>query len=209
MAVSTGGDFAVVWQSQLQDANPGCGVYAQRYNAAGSTVGNEFLVNRTTTGNQSNPAVAIDDSGRIAVAWDGNAEGDATGVFVQRFDPAPSLLFSLGDGTDDPNMTFSGSIADVNAALENLTFIPTASYTGPASLRIQTSDLGQTGTGGTKTDDDTVQIDVALMNSADLFDGRRHRHHRHWGGLGHWIQRGDAGRWKDPGRRIRLQRPEL
>ena len=49
----------------------------------------------------------------------------------------------MGDGTDDATMTFSGTIADVNAALDGLTFTPTASYTGPASLRIQTSDLGQ------------------------------------------------------------------
>ena len=63
-------------------------------------------------------------------------------------------------------MTFSGSIADVNAALDGLTFTPTASYNGPASLQIQTSDLGQTGTGGTLTDDDTIDIAVGAGNVA-------------------------------------------
>ena len=57
-------------------------------------------------------------------------------------------------------MTFSGTKAAVNTALNGLSFNPTAAFSGSASLQIVTSDLGATGTGGTLTDNDTVTITV-------------------------------------------------
>jgi hypothetical protein len=39
-------------------------------------------------------------------------------------------------------MTFSGSAAAINAALEGLVFTPNADYAGAAALDVQTSDLG-------------------------------------------------------------------
>ena len=71
-----------------------------------------------------------------------------------------SLTFTAGDGTADATMTFSGTIANVNTALNGLSFNPTTSFLGTASLQIITSDLGATGTGGTLTDNDTVNITV-------------------------------------------------
>ena len=65
-----------------------------------------------------------------------------------------------GDGTTDTTMTFRGTISNINAALNGLTFIPTTSYHGNASLQIVTNDLGNTGSGGALTDDDTVTIAV-------------------------------------------------
>ena len=72
----------------------------------------------------------------------------------------PDLSFSVGDGTADATMTFTGTKAAVNTALDGLSFNPTAGFTGSASLQIVTSDLGTTGTGGTLTDNDTVAITV-------------------------------------------------
>ncbi len=63
-------------------------------------------------------------------------------------------------------MTFTGTIASINTALNGLSFNPTTSFTGAASLQIVTSDQGNTGTGGTLTDDDTVAITVTLQASA-------------------------------------------
>ena len=70
------------------------------------------------------------------------------------------LSFTVGDGTADATMTFDGTVAEVNAALNGLSFNPTTSFTGAASLQIVTSDQGNTGTGGTLTDNDTVAITV-------------------------------------------------
>src|SRR5439155_23282203 len=40
------------------------------------------------------------------------------------------LTFTAGDGTADTTMTFSGTQAAINAALDGLTYTPTAGYTG-------------------------------------------------------------------------------
>jgi hypothetical protein len=70
------------------------------------------------------------------------------------------LTFSTGDGTDDAIIAFSGTLTDINAALNGLTFKPTNGFTGLASLQISTNDQGHNGSGGAKTDTDTISINV-------------------------------------------------
>ncbi|MBB4188105.1 hypothetical protein GGE07_004781 [Sinorhizobium terangae] len=72
------------------------------------------------------------------------------------------LSFVVGDGLGDAVMTFTGTVADVNAALTGMVFQPTAGYSGPASLQIITNDLGLAGSGGAQTDTDTIAINVGL-----------------------------------------------
>ena len=63
VAADADGDFVVVWRSDGQDGDQG-GIYAQRFNAAGTKVGGEFRDNTVTAGNQMNPSVAMDDVGK-------------------------------------------------------------------------------------------------------------------------------------------------
>ncbi len=70
-----GGGFVTVWESYGQEDYDSDGVFAQRFNAAGSPVGAEFRVNTTTEGDQSAPAVAAVGSGAFLVVWE-----DATGL---------------------------------------------------------------------------------------------------------------------------------
>jgi len=66
------------------------------------------------------------------------------------------LSFTVGDGTDDPLMTFTGSLTNINAALagmKNLAF-------GSGVITITTNDLGHNGAGGPLTDIDTIQVTV-------------------------------------------------
>jgi len=67
------------------------------------------------------------------------------------------LTFSVGDGTDDPQMTFTGSIANINAALEGMKNLAL----GTGVITITTNDLGHNGIGGPLSDTDTIQITVA------------------------------------------------
>ncbi len=78
------------------------------------------------------------------------------------------LSFSGGsDGTADVTMTFSGTAAAINAALgSGLTYNPTANYNGPDSIAVLTTDNGQTGTGGTLQDNDSIAITVNPVNDA-------------------------------------------
>lgn len=70
------------------------------------------------------------------------------------------LTFTVGDGSNDPTMTFSGTVAAINAALDGLIYNPNNSTPGTYTLTIATSDNGNTGSGGPLTDTDTVAINV-------------------------------------------------
>jgi Bacterial Ig domain/Calx-beta domain len=71
------------------------------------------------------------------------------------------LAFTVGDGTADTTMTFTGTIANINTALNGMSFTPTMGFTGAATLTITTNDLGNTGSGGPLSDTDVVNIQVA------------------------------------------------
>jgi hypothetical protein len=78
------------------------------------------------------------------------------------------LSFTTGDGTADPVMVFTGTLASVNTALNGLAFNPTSNFNGAASLQIISDDQGNTGTGGALTDTDTVNITVNAVNDAPV-----------------------------------------
>lgn len=65
-------------------------------------------------------------------------------------------------------MTFSGSLADVNTALDGMRFDPDANYNGSAAITITTDDQGATGAGGAKTDTDTVNDTVNAVNDVPV-----------------------------------------
>jgi VCBS repeat-containing protein len=75
------------------------------------------------------------------------------------------LTFSDSDGGDG-TLKFQGAQADINAALDSLSYQGVLNYNGPDSLKIETSDLGNTGTGGAQTDSDSVAITVNSVNDA-------------------------------------------
>ncbi|MCH9674709.1 MAG: DUF4347 domain-containing protein, partial [Gammaproteobacteria bacterium] len=169
IAMSATGEFVVSWASNLQDGDAR-GVFAQRFDAAGATVGGEFKVNTTTSGTQWRPATGINAAGRLVVTWSGEGPGDAAGTFVQAYDNS-NLNFTAGDGVNDASFTVEGTVDALNALLDGLTFTPTTSFQGTATLTITTNDLGNTGTPGPLQDVDHVAIVVGtsvLAPSVDL-----------------------------------------
>ena len=78
------------------------------------------------------------------------------------------LSFTTGDGTADATMTFTGTMANINTALNGLSYSPTAGFNGAASLQITTNDQGNTGSGGAQSDTDTVNITVNAVNDAPV-----------------------------------------
>lgn len=86
------GGFVVGWVSSFQDGS-GDGIYAQRFTAAGALVGEEFRVNTTAAGNQSEPAVLALPDGGFLFAWESpNVDGSGTAVMTQRYDAAGAAL---------------------------------------------------------------------------------------------------------------------
>ncbi len=70
------------------------------------------------------------------------------------------LTFSVGDGTDDVTMTFSGTVAAINVALNGFTYIPDDGFSGSATIQIVSNDNGHTGAGGAKTTSTSLFIQV-------------------------------------------------
>ncbi|WP_428940191.1 hypothetical protein [Fontivita pretiosa] len=81
-----GSGFVIAWVSDGQDGSDG-GIFAQRYDAAGVPLGDEFAVNSFTTGTQDAPCVAMDSQGDFVIAWQsgGMHDGSGYGVYAQRY----------------------------------------------------------------------------------------------------------------------------
>jgi hypothetical protein len=76
------GNFVVVWQS----LDPGhAGVFGQRFDTAGATVGPEFLVAQVAT--LTGPRVTADATGSFVVTWH-DYDANDLGIFARRFDAA-------------------------------------------------------------------------------------------------------------------------
>jgi hypothetical protein len=89
IAIAPDGNFIVVWESYDQkgpgqDANSN-GIYGQRFDANGTPLGGEFLINTTTIGNQTEPEVAVDQAGNFVVVWYGPGP-DKEDVYARLFD---------------------------------------------------------------------------------------------------------------------------
>jgi len=78
------------------------------------------------------------------------------------------LSFSAGDGLDDALLTFSGAIADLNTALDGLTFTPDPNFFGDVVLSLSSADLGFTGSGDPLSDTDTITLHVLSLNDDPL-----------------------------------------
>ena len=81
------------------------------------------------------------------------------------------LTFSTGDGTSDVTMTFTGSKTDINNALNGLSFIAMTDFNGLATVDIDVSDLGNSGSGGTMTSSSTATIRVGAVSFQEGVDG--------------------------------------
>ncbi len=119
----SGGGFVVTWKTAGALDGDGQAVYGQLYASDGTTVGNEFLVNTETSGNQMTPNVAALSGGGFVVAWESNGQdGDGHGIYGQIY---------AADGTTVGaefaiNTTTSDNQSDPNvAALSNGGFVVT------------------------------------------------------------------------------------
>lgn len=68
VAMDAVGNFIVVWESLRQDLSY-IDIDARLFNAAGVPLGNEFIVNTTTVGEQHYPSVAMNSAGNFVVVW--------------------------------------------------------------------------------------------------------------------------------------------
>ncbi|MFG0254274.1 MAG: PKD domain-containing protein, partial [Rhodopirellula sp. JB053] len=77
------GSFVVTWT--LVDEGTPVDVYARRFGADGTALGNEFVVNTYTSGEQHNSSIAVNSSGEFIIVWEGEGQTDNDGIFYRRF----------------------------------------------------------------------------------------------------------------------------
>jgi hypothetical protein len=88
VGMDSDGDFVVVWGSSGQDGS-GSGIFARRFNSAGSAQAVEFQINAHTDDPQSSAAVAMNGAGDFVVAWGSyGQDGSGYGIIARRFNSA-------------------------------------------------------------------------------------------------------------------------
>ncbi len=69
VGMSADGKFVIAWASSYHDPDGSSGIAAQRFDAAGNRLGDEFRLSANFEGPQIHPAVAIDADGDVVAAW--------------------------------------------------------------------------------------------------------------------------------------------
>lgn len=130
------------------------------------TVPNEQTINEDTT-------FVFDSNARLSIA-DPDAGDSPIQVKLTvtqgtlTLSRTNGLNFSTGDGVEDAVINLTGNLTDINAALEGALFKPTANFNGKASIQIEVNDLGNSGSGGTKSAINLVDINVDAINDAPV-----------------------------------------
>ncbi|RZJ63875.1 MAG: hypothetical protein EOO45_19920, partial [Flavobacterium sp.] len=92
-AMDTAGNYVITWTSSGQDGSD-YGIYAQRYNTAGTKQGSEFRVNTYTNDEQGNPYIAMNNTTGFVITWQSNLQDGgggglnnpkSHGIYAQRY----------------------------------------------------------------------------------------------------------------------------
>lgn len=129
VAVLNNDTFVVTWDSANSagagDGN-GTGVLARHFNADGTPIAGQFVVNTETVSTQESPSITELNDGGFLITWQslssaGSADGDNLGIFAQRFDASASPVgteFQVNTSTrssqSDPEVTV---LADGNIVI--------------------------------------------------------------------------------------------
>ncbi|MGF1481602.1 MAG: DUF4347 domain-containing protein [Cyanophyceae cyanobacterium] len=81
-----------------------------------------------------------------------------------------AITFSDADGTDG-TLAFTGTIENINNALNGIAFTPTTNFNGETTITVATQDLGNSGAGGSLDAEDTlISVTVNAVNDAPVID---------------------------------------
>ena len=76
----------VVWSSYYSSSGRSNDILARRLDPNGTFAEGEFIVNASTPGNQTEPAVAVDGAGNLLVVWQGPGL-DEEDIFLRIVEP--------------------------------------------------------------------------------------------------------------------------
>lgn len=98
VAMNNAGEFVIVWNSEAGVGDTERDIFGQRFDSSGSPIGDESQLNACTTGDQRNPAVAMNEGGRFVAVWQSDGQdGSRYGIFGQ-IGPVVGSADCNGDG---------------------------------------------------------------------------------------------------------------
>src|SRR5690606_25188130 len=74
------------------------------------------------------------------------------------------INFITGDGSNDKNIVFEGTLAQLNASIGSLNYLSDLDYNGFDLVRVIFNDNGNLGSGGAKSDTAQISIEVTGVN---------------------------------------------
>jgi len=94
VTLSDDGSYIVTWHSYEQEGTGlDYGVYAQRFDSAGNTIGSEFLVNSYTADAQKDPSIAQMNDGKFLIIWSSfDQDGFEEGIYGQFYDNTGTII---------------------------------------------------------------------------------------------------------------------
>lgn len=178
IATSGAGDFAIAWQSALQDGS-GDAVVARTFSAAGAPTSSEFVVNSFTTGAQSLPSISVEMDGDLVIAWQSAGQesggGTSLGTFVRRYttaNDAPVLKQISNQAIDlGGTVSFVTQASDQDLPLDTLTYSLGAGSPDGATIDPVTGQV--TWTPGSEVAVGRYTIIVRVEDSAGLSDEKK------------------------------------
>lgn len=130
---------------------------------------NPLQLNEGDPGNLPAGSITISDSDAGNAIVQGMVTVNGGGTIT--LGPARSQLdFSpanggVGDGVDDVTMTFRGTIAQINNAINGSVYnAPDVNFNGIVDIVMTVDDLGNTGTDGAKSTTETLTLNIAAVN---------------------------------------------
>jgi hypothetical protein len=116
-----------------------------------------------STGQKTNQLSIADPDGNVMMEITLNATHGALSL-----NGASGLSYSLGDGSNDSQLRFSGRASDIGSALDGLRFDPDSNFTGDAILTINANDGGNIGSGGAKIAASTITLRIQPANDLPI-----------------------------------------
>jgi len=124
------GGWVITWRSFGQDGD-GYGIYAQAYNADGTTQGAEIQVNTYITSQQDAPQITALGDGGWVITWESSGQdGSGDGIYAQAYN---------ADGTTQ------GAEVQVNTQTLGIQTIPLITALGDGGWVITWRSIGQDG----------------------------------------------------------------
>ncbi len=159
VAMDASGNFVVVWESKLFDN----GIYAQRFDATGAKIGGEFIVNQTTSGDQTTPAIAMAADGQFVVAWQDDRNGGD--IYVRHFNSVGTATSNeIRANTNTSSGQYAPAVAIKNSGSYVVTWQSDIGGSGKAvfAQRFNTADAKLGGEFRVNTYDSNDQTEPAI-----------------------------------------------